>query len=78
MGFNMKIIKYFQSTFYSTLPYLILGIISLIGGITCLYLPETTMKHLPDSIAEAELFGHDQPFFYMPCLHKLVTRSLVP
>ena len=59
-----------QSTYSSTLPYLVLGAFSLLGGLICLMLPETALENLPESVAEAEKFGTAQSCFYMPCISK--------
>lgn len=52
------------------MPYLVLGIMAVVGSITCLFLPETAMENLPESMEEAESFGQLQGFFYVPCLSK--------
>lgn len=59
-----------QSTYNRTLPYLVLGGFSVLGGLICLLLPETALENLPESVAEAEKFGTTQSFFYMPCISK--------
>lgn len=57
-----------QSTYSNTLPYIVLGIISFLGGLVSLLLPETAHQNLPESVADAEHFGADQSFFDVPCL----------
>ncbi|XP_048514290.1 organic cation transporter protein-like [Athalia rosae] len=49
-------------------PIIILGILSTIGGILCLFLPETLNRELSQSLQEGEDFGKDQRFFDMPCI----------
>ncbi|EFX83170.1 hypothetical protein DAPPUDRAFT_48504 [Daphnia pulex] len=60
----------YLSTYYKTLPYIVLGSLSVFGGLVCLLLPETAGQNLPESVADAEHFGADQSFFQMPCLSK--------
>jgi OCT family organic cation transporter-like MFS transporter 4/5 len=51
-----------------TLPYIVLGALSMIGGLLCLLLPETAMENLPESVHDAEQFGRNQRFCDAPCL----------
>lgn len=41
------------------LPIVIMGVFTIIGGITSLSLPETLHVKLPQSVEEGELFGKD-------------------
>jgi hypothetical protein len=41
------------------LPLVILGVVSVIGGVLGLRLPETLHHHLPQTIEEGEEFGKD-------------------
>lgn len=41
------------------LPLVVMGIISAIGGVVGLRLPETLFKKLPQTIEEGEEFGKD-------------------
>ncbi len=59
-----------KSTYSNTLPYIVLGSLSVLGGLVCLFLPETANENLPESVADAELFGARQSFFHVPCLAK--------
>ncbi|XP_046636167.1 solute carrier family 22 member 5-like [Daphnia pulicaria] len=65
----------YLSTYYKTLPYIVLGALSVFGGLVCLLLPETANQNLPESVADAEHFGADQSFFQMPCLSKRRERQ---
>ncbi|XP_045031392.1 solute carrier family 22 member 5 isoform X2 [Daphnia magna] len=65
----------YLSTYYNTLPYIVLGALSIFGGIVCLLLPETANQNLPESVADAEHFGKGQSFFNMPCLSKRRERQ---
>ena len=49
---------------------MVLGGLSVLGGFMCLLLPETASENLPESVADAELFGQDQPFHHVPVLAK--------
>ncbi|XP_059350997.1 organic cation transporter-like protein [Daphnia carinata] len=60
----------YLSTYYNTLPYIVLGALSIFGGLVCLLLPETANQNLPESVADAEHFGTGQSFFNIPCLSK--------
>ena len=68
--FDILTLFFFQSTYYKTLPYIVLGALSVFGGLVCLLLPETANQNLPESVADAERFGAEQSFFEMPCLSK--------
>ncbi len=50
------------------LPLVIMGTLSVMGGITALFLPETLWTHLPNTLEESEEFGSDFAFF--SCPHK--------
>lgn len=50
-----------------SLPLIILGIIGIIGGFLCLFLPETLNKELPQSLDDGEQFGLNQSFWEFPC-----------
>ncbi|XP_046593907.1 solute carrier family 22 member 13-like [Neodiprion lecontei] len=54
--------------FACQVPVVVLGILSTIGGILCLFLPETLDQELSQTLQEGEEFGKDQRFFDMPCL----------
>lgn len=41
------------------LPLVVMGVISAIGGVVGLRLPETLFKKLPQTIEEGEEFGKD-------------------
>lgn len=48
-----------QGTDMLVLPLVILGVVSVIGGVLGLRLPETLHHHLPQTIEEGEEFGKD-------------------
>jgi len=64
----------YLSTIQTTLPYIVLGVLSLFGAFICLLLPETAMENLPETVADAENFGNDQKFWDMP--HTIRRRRL--
>jgi hypothetical protein len=39
------------------LPLVIMGTLSVMGGVTALFLPETLWTHLPNTLEEGEEFG---------------------
>jgi len=49
----------FQGKENLVLPLVILGAISVIGGLSGLRLPETLHHRLPQTVEEGELFGKD-------------------
>ena len=57
------------------MPFFILGIGGVIGAIISIFLPETAGLDLPHTIDEAENFGKDVKFFYVPILHAQVGGS---
>ncbi|XP_077865179.1 organic cation transporter protein-like [Saccoglossus kowalevskii] len=50
-------------THWRPLPFIIMGIISIVGGMFSLLLPETSKQKLPETLEEGELFG---TVFYVP------------
>ena len=48
---------FFQGNYSHVLPLVIMGALSVMGGITALFLPETLWKHLPNTLEEGEEFG---------------------
>ncbi|XP_046460210.1 solute carrier family 22 member 13-like [Daphnia pulex] len=65
----------YLSNYNKTLPYIVLGSLSVFGGLLCLLFPETADQNLPETVADAEHFGADQSFFQMPCLSKRWERQ---
>ncbi|CAG0881073.1 unnamed protein product [Darwinula stevensoni] len=49
------------------LPLIIMGILTVIGGICGLWLPETLHEKLPQTIEDGEAFGKEQRFGDCPC-----------
>lgn len=49
-----------QKIYYDSLPLLIFGGVSLLGGIFALMLPETFGHKLPDTVEEAVKIGSNQ------------------
>ena len=52
----------FQGTELLVLPLVILGVVSVVGGISGLRLPETLNHRLPQTVEEGEEFGKDWTF----------------
>ncbi|CAN9501815.1 unnamed protein product [Ophioblennius macclurei] len=40
--------------YYKTLPYILMGVLTLIGAISCLFLPETYKKALPETVSQMQ------------------------
>lgn len=53
-----------------SLPLLILGVLGVIGGILCLFLPETLDQELPQTLEDGENFGKGQKIWDMPCISR--------
>jgi len=79
MGFSSLIGETFNSVMpyivysagvYQMLPMIILGILSIIGGICTLFLPETKDKPMPQTIEDGEILA---PAGW-PALHANVAR----
>jgi hypothetical protein len=47
---------------------------SFIGAVFALFLPETAGVELPDTVAEAEQFGKDQKWLFMPGYEKWLKK----
>ncbi|KAG7161539.1 Solute carrier family 22 member 3-like 2 [Homarus americanus] len=60
----------YLSKFGYYLPYLVIGMITVAGGLCCIGLPETLNQILPDSLQDGETYFCDQSFFYNPCYRK--------
>ncbi|XP_055907554.1 carcinine transporter-like isoform X2 [Eupeodes corollae] len=60
-------------------PYLILGLMFLVAGVSGFFLPETLHNRLPDTLEEAKAFGKNQKFFSLPkprCHHSSEDEKL--
>lgn len=75
MGYVSSIIAPFVvylSYIHYTMPLVILGVIGIIGGILCLFLPETLNEELPQTLLDGERFGMNQRFWDIPCIKRSV------
>lgn len=52
------------------LPLLILGILGILGGLLCLFLPETMNTEMPQTLQDGENFGINQKFWDNPCMSR--------
>lgn len=57
----------YLSNIWTLLPMIVLGVVGLVGGFCCLYLPETLGCDLPQTIEDGENIGRDQKFMDFPC-----------
>ncbi|XP_031370950.1 carcinine transporter-like [Apis dorsata] len=60
----------FSARITYNMPMIILAISCYFGGAMCLFLPETLMEQLPQSLVDGELFGIDQVFWETPLTRK--------
>ncbi|XP_059470665.1 organic cation transporter protein [Neocloeon triangulifer] len=70
MGYVASIMSPFivyLGTLSATLPFLVLGGLSILGGCLALFLPETLNHELPLTLQDGEEFGKDQKFLEFPC-----------
>lgn len=56
------------------LPLVIMGTLSVMGGVSALFLPETLWTHLPNTLEEGEVFGSE--FKMCSCPHRRYTRRV--
>lgn len=73
MGYVSSIIAPFVvylSYIHLTFPLIILGVVGILGGILCLFLPETLNEELPQTLDDGERFGMNQRFWDIPCFKK--------
>ncbi|XP_026734629.1 organic cation transporter protein-like [Trichoplusia ni] len=58
------------------LPLLILGVLGIVGGMLCLFLPETMDTEMPQTLQDGENFGLDQRFWDNPCFPRKKQEAL--
>jgi hypothetical protein len=73
--FNHEVSLMFQGNTYDVrYPYVIIGIVSATGMVAALLLPETLHQRLPETLADAHIFGCEQKFWSLP--QKPVTMNI--
>ncbi|XP_013176005.1 PREDICTED: organic cation transporter protein isoform X1 [Papilio xuthus] len=60
------------------LPLLILGVLGVMGGLLCLFLPETMDTEMPQTLQDGENFGKDQKFWDNPCFSRKTVDNESP
>ncbi|KAL7728419.1 hypothetical protein ACLKA6_005178 [Drosophila palustris] len=60
----------FLGTIYKPLPSIFISLLMFIGAALCLTLPETLNKKLPQTLADGEVFGVGEKWYYFPCLSR--------
>ncbi|CAG4948732.1 unnamed protein product [Parnassius apollo] len=60
------------------LPLLILGVLGVLGGLLCLFLPETMDTEMPQTLQDGENFGKDQKFWDNPCFSRKTVEEENP
>ncbi|XP_067132180.1 uncharacterized protein [Centruroides vittatus] len=63
-------ILYLGALYGKALPVIILGVLSVSGGICTLFLPETLNENLPETLEEGEQFGKDAKVCQFPCTNR--------
>lgn len=46
-----------QWTVWYGIPYILFGLLALLGGVFALFLPESTNEVLPETVEDGEAFG---------------------
>lgn len=59
-------IVYLGTNYDVRYPFLILGVIMLVGSVAAFFLPETLHHKLPETLAEAQVFGREQSLWSLP------------
>lgn len=70
MGYVASLIAPFVvylANFSTSLPLIVLGVVGIVGGLFCLFLPESLNCELPQTMVDGEEFGIDQKFWSFPC-----------
>lgn len=70
MGYVASIIAplvVYLANYSKALPLLILGVVGIVGGLFCLFLPESLNCELPQTLNDGEDFGRHQEFWSFPC-----------
>ncbi|XP_076650270.1 organic cation transporter protein [Halictus rubicundus] len=73
MGYVTSIVSPFiaySNRLFHNLPMIILGISTLLAALLCVFLPETLMEQLPQTLEDGEVFGIDQKFWDNPFVRK--------
>ncbi|PSN43705.1 hypothetical protein C0J52_18633 [Blattella germanica] len=66
LGVLAPYIAYMGTALDFRYPYILLSLLAVLGVLSALFLPETKDEHLPDTLAEAAVFGRDQSFWSFP------------
>jgi len=66
---------FLQSVAYPWLPFAILAALAFLTSILMLHLPETAFATLAETPEEAEEFGKDRSFFYVPAIEQYGMRK---
>uniref|UniRef100_A0A7G3AZI8 Putative synaptic vesicle transporter svop n=1 Tax=Lutzomyia longipalpis TaxID=7200 RepID=A0A7G3AZI8_LUTLO len=59
-------IVHLGTNFDARYPFIIMGLLLLIGAPASLFLPETLHEKMPETLQEAQEFGANQPFWFYP------------
>jgi hypothetical protein len=66
-----------QGSYSHVLPLVIMGTLSVIGGMAALFLPETLWTHLPNTLEEGEDFGSNFKICSCPDREKYLQRAKI-
>ncbi|KAL1452485.1 hypothetical protein WDU94_006713 [Cyamophila willieti] len=66
----------YLNVFNVKLPFIVLGIIGILGGSLSIFLPETLDEDLPDTLEDGEEFGRHQKIHHAPCCGKQIVETI--
>lgn len=72
---NLNNVDIFKTNIWEPMPPLILGLLSLLGAVLCLFLPETLNKTIPSTLEDGEKFGANESILFFSCFERNQTTE---